>query len=240
MTMNDIPVAILAGGKATRLGALTADRPKALMDVAGRPFIDHQLELLHKHGTRRVVLCIGHFGQQIQDYVGDGSQFGIKASYAYDGPVLQGTAGAIRDAQALLGDVCWVLYGDSYLDFHYSAVADVFASRGEPALMTVFRNEGRWDTSNVVFDGQSIERYDKRNPDPAMRYIDYGATLLRRSAIEEIPATGPFDLADLYASLASSGNMAGYEITQRFYEIGSEAGLAELGKLLGSRRASSL
>jgi NDP-sugar pyrophosphorylase family protein len=231
----DIPVAILAGGKATRLGLLTAERPKALMDVAGRPFIDHQLELLKRHGIQRVVLCIGHFGEQIEAYVGDGSRHGLSVRYAYDGPVLQGTAGAIRDAAAHLGEIFWVLYGDSYLDFDYAAVAESFERRPEPALMTVFRNEGRWDTSNVAFDGQRVTRYEKRTPDPSMLFIDYGATLLRRAAIERIPRSGAADLADLYAELAGEGCLAGYEIRQRFYEIGSALGLDELSRVLGRK-----
>ena len=231
--MTDIPVAILAGGKATRLGALTAERPKALMDIAGRAFIDHQLELLKRHGTQRVVMCIGHFGEQIERHVGDGSRYGLSVQYAYDGPVLQGTAGAIRDAAERLGDLCWVLYGDSYLDFDYAGVAESFDARSEPALMTVFRNEGRWDTSNVSFDGRSVTRYDKRSPDPSMRFIDYGATLLRRAGIERIPPEGPSDLAELYAQLAEEDSLAGYEIGQRFYEIGSAEGLAELDRVLG-------
>jgi NDP-sugar pyrophosphorylase family protein len=230
--MSDIPAAILAGGKATRLGALSAERPKALMNVAGRAFIDHQLELLKRHGIRRVVLCIGHFGEQIERHVGDGTRYGLSVRYAYDGPVLQGTAGAIRDAVEHLGDVCWVLYGDSYLDFEYAGVADAFGARPEPALMTVFRNEGRWDTSNVSFDGRRVTRYDKRSPDPSMQFIDYGATLLRRAGIERIPAQGPSDLAELYAQLAEEGSLAGYEIGRRFYEIGSAEGLAELDRFL--------
>jgi NDP-sugar pyrophosphorylase family protein len=230
--MSDIPAAVLAGGKATRLGALSAERPKALMNVAGRAFIDHQLELLKRHGIRRVVLCIGHFGEQIERHVGDGTRYGLSVRYAYDGPVLQGTAGAIRDAVEHLGDVCWVLYGDSYLDFEYAGVADAFGARPEPALMTVFRNEGRWDTSNVSFDGRRVTRYDKRSPDPSMQFIDYGATLLRRAGIERIPAQGPSDLAELYAQLAEEGSLAGYEIGRRFYEIGSAEGLAELDRFL--------
>ncbi|HEX3245274.1 MAG TPA: sugar phosphate nucleotidyltransferase [Chloroflexota bacterium] len=230
--MTEIPVAILAGGRATRLGALTADRPKALMEVAGRPFIDHQLELLRRNGTRNVVLCIGYLGQQIEEHVGDGSQFGLTVSYVYDGPVLQGTAGAIRDASAMLGETCWVLYGDSYLEFDYYAVSEHFASRAEPALMTVFRNEGRWDTSNLAFDGERVTRYDKRAPDQSMNFIDYGAALLRRSAIERIPRSGAADLADLYTELARERSLAGYEISQRFYEIGSVSGLAELDEHL--------
>lgn len=231
--MSDIPVAILAGGKATRLGPLTAQRPKALVEVAGRPFIDHQLELLQRNGTRSVVLCIGHLGEQIEAHVGDGARFGVSVTYAYDGPVLQGTAGAIRDAAEHLGEMCWVLYGDSYLDFDYAAVVKTFSARTDPALMTVFRNEGRWDTSNVAFDGQRVTRYDKRNPDPSMQFIDYGATLLRRSGIDRIPETGVADLAELYASLADEGSLAGYEVSQRFYEIGSAEGLAELNRYLG-------
>ncbi|MFN0070814.1 MAG: sugar phosphate nucleotidyltransferase [Chloroflexota bacterium] len=233
-----IPAAILAGGRATRLGPLAAERPKALMEVGGRPFIDHQLDLLHRNGFQRVVMCVGHLGEQIQAHVGSGAQFGLQVEFAFDGPTLQGTAGAIRNTANLLGEIWWVLYGDSYLDFDYRAVQSHFAVRTEPALMTVFRNEGRWDTSNVHYDGHLVRHYDKQWPDSSMDFIDYGATLLRRSAIDRIPEMGAADLAELYSGLAQEGLLAGFEISQRFYEIGSPAGLADLDRHLRQRKGS--
>lgn len=227
VTLADVPVAILAGGRATRLGPLAADVPKSMIQVAGRPFVDHQLELLHRKGIRRVVFCVGHLGEQIEAHVGDGARFDLTVTYAYDGDRLLGTGGAVRRALPLLGPLFYVVYGDGYLNIDYAAVLAQFLTRSEPALMTVFHNGKRWDTSNVLFRDGRIIRYDKRRPDPEMMYIDYGASLYRAHAVERIPAGEPYDLGDLTHELAAEGLLAGYEVTQRFYEVGSVAGIQD-------------
>jgi NDP-sugar pyrophosphorylase family protein len=234
--LSDVPVAILAGGRATRLGPLAADLPKALITVAGRPFVDHQLELLRDNGTRTVVFCVGHLAEQIEAHVGDGRRFGLDVRYSYDGELLLGTGGALRRALPLLGPLCMVLYGDSYLDIDYGAVLDYFETRPEPAVMTVCHNAGQWDTSNVVFRNGRVVRYDKRQRDPEMTYIDYGASLYRAAALEQIPPDQPSDLGDLTHALAADGLLAGFEVTQRFYEVGSFDGIRETEQYLLRRR----
>lgn len=232
-----VPVALLAGGMATRLRPITETIPKALVEVAGRPFIDHQLDLLYSNGIRRVVMCLGYRGQQLERHVGDGSDRGMEIVYAYDGEKLMGTGGAIRRAAdaGLLGDVFWVMYGDSYMDIDYAAVLDHFGRSGAGALMTVLRNGNRWDTSNVVFRDGQLLRYDKKVQTPDMDHIDYGVALLRRPAAECIPADRPFDLAELYTQLVAERRMIGYEVTNRFYEIGTPAALEEAGRYLSRR-----
>lgn len=227
-----IPVAILAGGLATRLRPLTESVPKSLVPVAGRPFLAHQLELLRAAGIERVVLCVGHLGELIQRAFGDGRQYGLRLDYSFDGPVLLGTGGALRQALPQLGERFFVLYGDSYLRVDYRAVAEQFDRCGKLGLMTVYRNEGRYDTSNVVFRDGQILVYDKTARRPDMHHIDYGLSVLRAAALEEYPAGARFDLAELLASLVARGQLAGYEVAERFYEIGSPAGLAELDALL--------
>jgi NDP-sugar pyrophosphorylase family protein len=221
-----LPVAILAGGLATRMHPLTERIPKALLEIAGRPFIEHQLALLRREGVERVVLCVGFLGEMIEASVGDGAQFGLSVSYSFDGERLLGTGGALRRALPLLGPHFFVLYGDSYLDIEYGPVQAAYRQSGRPALMTVLRNEGRWDTSNVVFDGKRVVRYDKRHPGADMSYIDYGLSILDRNVIDA--AEGQvFDLSDLYTSLARDNRLAGFEVTKRFYEIGTPSGLSE-------------
>jgi NDP-sugar pyrophosphorylase family protein len=228
----DVPVAILAGGLATRLHPITRQVPKALVEVSGRPFIDHQLDLLRRNGMRRIVLCVGHLGEQIAAHVGDGAARGLKILYSFDGNKLLGTGGALRRALPLLGEACWVLYGDSYLDIDYQAVFDAFQKSQKLGLMTVLRNGNQWDTSNVVFRNGGLLCYDKRNRIAEMEYIDYGASLFRRAALERIPENQCFDLADLMRSLVRNQGMAGYEVHKRFYEIGSHAGLLETARYL--------
>lgn len=227
MDIADVPAALLAGGLATRLRPAAEAIPKALLEVASRPFIDHQLMLLRRNGIRRVVLCLGHLGEQVEAHVGDGVAHGLEVRYSYDGPRLLGTGGALRRAAPLLGEVFWVLYGDSYTDIDFQGALAEFAARDVLGLMAVFRNENRWDRSNVVFRDGRLLRYDKRAPCPDMTHIDYGVALLRREALVRIPPDTPYDLADLYATLVAERRMAGREVTQRFYEIGSPEGLEE-------------
>lgn len=228
----DIPVAILAGGLATRLRPVTENIPKSLLPVAGKPFLAHQLELLHARGIRRVVLCVGHLGEMIQHDFGDGSSFGVQLDYSFDGPKLLGTGGAIKRALPLLGAEFFVLYGDSYLPVAYRPIAEFFRRSGKLGCMTVYRNEGRYDTSNVVFRDGQIAVYDKKARSPEMQHIDYGLSLFQAAAFEPYPAGQPFDLAEVMGRLVREKQLAGYEVRERFYEIGSPAGLAELETLL--------
>jgi len=220
-------VAVLAGGLATRLRPITTTIPKAMVEVADEPFIAHQLRLLHREGTRMVVLCLGYLGEQVADFVGDGSRFGLEVRYSFDGDRLLGTGGALRKALPLLGPEFLILYGDSYLDLAYAPVVGAWRAGGLDGMMTVYRNEGRWDTSNVVFSDGRIICYSKTIHDPGMRHIDYGLGLLRAGVLAARPDDQPFDLAGVYSDLVAAGRLAGYEVRQRFYEIGSPEGLAE-------------
>jgi NDP-sugar pyrophosphorylase family protein len=239
MRLADVSVAILAGGRATRLGQLSADLPKSLVPVAGRPFVEHQLELLHEKGVRQIVMCVGHLGDQIVQHVGDGTRFGVEVRYSFDGDRLLGTGGALRRALPLLGRLCLVTYGDSYLDIDYGEFLDHFEAQSAPAMMTVFRNDGRWDQSNVHFANGHVVRYDKRQPDPAMAYIDYGASIFLATVVESIPPETSIDLGDLTHALAAERKLAGFEVSQRFYEVGSRSGIEETERYLIERRASA-
>jgi NDP-sugar pyrophosphorylase family protein len=233
-----LPVAILAGGLATRLLPLTKKVPKALLPINGEPFIAHQLRLLAAGGVKRVVLCVGYLGETIQEFVGDGSRFRLAVDFSFDGPTLRGTAGAIKKALPQLGPEFFVLYGDSYLPCDYLAVQSAFQRSGREGLMTVFRNVGQWDSSNVDYSGGRIWAYDKKNPTGRMQYIDYGLGIFRDSAFAAIASSQPHDLADLYQDLLARGALAGFEISERFYEIGSVAGLRELSDYLAGRIGS--
>ena len=228
----DIPVAILAGGLATRLRPVTEKIPKSLVPVAGKPFLAHQLELLHARGIRHAVLCLGYLGEMIQRDFGDGRAFGVRLDYSFDGPKLLGTGGAIRRALPLLGGEFFVLYGDSYLPVDYHAVANFFQRSGKLGCMTVYRNEGRYDTSNVVFRDGEIAVYDKKKRRPEMLHIDYGLSLFKKTVFDSYSAEQVFDLAEVMGRLVGEKQLAGYEVPERFYEMGSPSGLAELELLL--------
>ena len=222
-----LPVSILAGGLATRLRPITETIPKALVDVAGKPFIVRQLEYLRAQGFARIVLCVGYLGEPIEEVVGDGRALGLDVAYSYDGPRLLGTGGALRRALPLLGSHFLVMYGDSWLPIDFGAVQGSFFASALPALMVVLHNGDRWDKSNVLFrDGRIIE-YNKRSPLPEMAHIDYGVGVLSAAVLEGYSDDQPIDLADIYHSLSLRGDLAGIEVTERFYEIGSHEGLNE-------------
>ena len=232
---SNIPVAILAGGLATRLRPITEKIPKSLVSVAGKPFLAHQLELLRSHGIRHAVICIGYLGEMIRRDFGEGEKLGVKLDYSFDGEKLLGTGGAIKRALPLLGDEFFVLYGDSYLPVEYAPIAEFFQRSGKLGCMTVYRNEGKYDTSNVVFADGEIKVYDKKAKLPEMRHIDYGLSLFKASVFDSYPAGQPFDLAEVMGKLVRERQLAGYEVRERFYEIGSPAGLAELETVLQSK-----
>jgi NDP-sugar pyrophosphorylase family protein len=232
MKPTPLPIAILSGGLATRLRPLTEKIPKALVEVCGEPFVVHQLRLLWRQGIQRVIICAGYLGEMIRDLVGDGRHFGLDVQYSFDGDRLLGTGGAIKKALPQLGDAFFVLYGDSFLTCDYDAVQAAFEYCEKRAMMTVFFNDGRWDTSNVEFcDGQILD-YEKRSLTPRMRHIDYGLGAFQASAFELVPEGEPYDLYELYKRLLSRGDLAALEVAQRFYEVGSFHGLEELCRYL--------
>ena len=236
--MQLMPAVILAGGLATRLRPLTEETPKALIEVAGHPFLWHQLQLLKRHGLRHIVLAVGYLGEKIQERFGDGSELGIRIDYTFDGPRLLGTAGAIRQALHLLPQHFFVLYGDSYLTCDYRTVQDAFRGSGLPGLMTVYRNEGRYDSSNVEYEGGRILKYDKQTPTFGMHHIDYGLGVFDRDVFAAIPVGEVYDLAKVYQNLISAGNLAAFEVQGRFYEIGSPEGLRETAQFLKAADAA--
>lgn len=222
-----LPVAILAGGLATRLRPITETIPKSLVEVAGRPFAEHQAELLQRQGIAHAVWLVGYRADQVEDALGNGSKWGMRFDYVHDGPVLLGTGGAVRRALPLLGPSFFIMYGDSYLECNFASVAAAFRAAGRLGLMTVFRNDGRYDTSNVEYADGRIVTYDKTARRPAMKHIDYGLGMFDAHAFGPYAGGNPLDLATVYQGLLAQGQLTGFEVADRFYEIGSPDGLAD-------------
>jgi NDP-sugar pyrophosphorylase family protein len=230
-----LPVAILAGGVASRLRPVTDRVPKSLLDVAGRPFAAHQIELLRHHGLTDIVFLAGHLGEMVRQTLGDGARWGVRLRYVFDGARQLGTGGAIRGAIQELDDPFFVLYGDSYLECDYAAIERAFARNGKAGLMTVLRNDDRWDRSNVLFIDGQIVSYDKQARTPDMRHVDYGLGVFRKSAFAGRDEDEAFDLAAVYQELLAKNDLAGFEAPGRFYEIGSPAGLEETRAYLAAK-----
>lgn len=230
------PVVILAGGLATRLYPETLKVPKSLIEVAGKPFIFHQLTLLKQQGVCNVVLCIGKFGEMIRDYVGDGYGWGLKVQYSYDGDTLLGTGGAIKKASPLLTEVFWILNGDSYLDVDLKPILERFKSEGKPILMTVYHNKNKWDKSNILYQNGRIVKYDKKNPSHEMEYLDYGISILKKTVFDDWQDGAPFDISEVYTKFIERGEVSAFEVFKRFYEMGSLQGIKETEQYLSSKQ----
>ncbi len=221
-------IVILSGGLATRLRPVTEKIPKSLLDISGKPFISRQLELLKSKGFNNIVICAGYLGEKIFQFVKNGEDFGLKVEFSYDGETLLGTGGAIKKALPVLSDIFFVMYGDSYLNIEYSVVLDYFKAVNYSGLMTIFKNKNKWDKSNVWFKENKIVQYDKKNKNENMHYIDYGLGILKKSVFQNyFLKQEHFDLETVYKTLIGDNQLTGFEVSERFYEIGSYEGLEE-------------
>jgi NDP-sugar pyrophosphorylase family protein len=225
-------LAILAGGYATRLGAITKNLPKCLIEINGKPFVDWQLDLLVKNGFSEFVFCISYKSEEVQKYLGDGRDRGIRIQYSHDGETQLGTGGALQKAIPLLGETFGVLYGDSYLPIDYSSVEQEFQNSSNPALMTVYENKDQFDSSNVEYVNGRLVNYRKGVNDRQMHHIDYGLTYFRMSAFQPWSNQSTFDLSEVCHDLATDGHLSGFEVFERFYEIGSVQGIQEFSEYL--------
>ncbi len=226
LVVTNMQVVILAGGLATRLGDLTEDVPKSLLKIQGKPFLEYQLELLRRAGISDIVLCLGHLGEQIERYFGNGNKFGVSIHYSSEEKPL-GTAGALRNTEDLLDDVFFCMYGDSYLFINFAEVMHYFKSQNKLALMTVFKNRNLFDRSNTAVEGNLVSKYDKTNSTGDLAYIDYGLNVFRKHALEMVPSNKFCSLEDLFPRLITLRELLAYQVEERFYEIGSLRGLED-------------
>lgn len=231
---TDKSILILAGGMATRLYPVTLTIPKSLIDIHGKPFIEHQLDLIKQNGINNVVLCLGNLSKPIEDLLRDKYSNSVSIKYSYDGEILLGTGGAVMNAFNLLTDPFMVMYGDSYLDIDYIEILNYFNNFDKLGLMTVLRNNGNWDKSNVVFRNGKIIKYDKKD-NPEFDCIDYGFSILRKDAFKDFLHIKNFDLKDVFKNLIQKNQLLGFEVYKRFYEIGSFEGIEDLKSYLKSK-----
>ena len=227
-----LPVAILAGGLATRLHPLTERIPKSLLPIAGQPFLFHQLQLLRRQGVTRVVLCVGHLGEQIEAAAGNGGRFGLTIAYSSDGDRLLGTGGALKRALPLLGEHFFVMNGDSYVPCSFARLQCAYLTARAPALMAILRNNNLWDRSNVAITADGLIEYDKGTTRSDLTHIDFGVSVFSAAAFDAYPDDEYLDLAAICRKLSQRGQLAACEVFQRFYEIGSHAGIADTEQFL--------
>lgn len=219
--------AILAGGLATRLRPLTESIPKSMVEIFGKPFLEYQLDFLKRNGVKDIVLCIGYLGEIIENYFRDGKQFGVDIRYSREKEKLLGTAGALKNAEDLLQNEFFVMYGDSYLFLDFNAIMSYFKKFDKLSLMVVYRNRDRYGPSNVAVENGYVKEYSKHWKTEEMIFIDYGVSVLRKKALELIPKGWEYSLEDLFPRLIGQREILYYEIYDRFYEIGNFQGLRE-------------
>ena len=229
--MIDMQVVILVGGLATRLGDLTRDEPKSMVKIWGKPFLEYQLEWLRRAGIKSIILCIGHMGEQIERFFGNGMKYGVNIRYSLEDNLL-GTAGALKKAEALFDDVFFTMYGDTYLFLNFSHVMAFYESRNKLALMTVYKNYDRYDRSNTVIEDNLVKRYSKKEKTEDMVYIDYGVNIFRKEALKMVPEEQFYALEELVPRLIEQDELLAFEVKERFYEIGSPQGLKDFEKYI--------
>lgn len=240
--LGNMQVVVLMGGLGSRLKDYTKECPKPLVDVSGKPFFDYQLELLMAWGFKKFLFLVGYRANMIEDYYGNGNDRGISIEYCYDGEELLGTLGAVRRAYDYLEDDFMLIYGDSFMDIDYAETVyryEMGKAKGQKALMTVLRNNNRFDKSNVVMNEGTLVLYDKVNTTPEMDYIDYGVNVYEKSLFDKYEKGVKYDLAQLQNELSVNGQMAAQIVTKRFYEIGSPQSLAEFTEYVGRRISES-
>ncbi|MGP8056188.1 MAG: sugar phosphate nucleotidyltransferase [Nitrososphaerales archaeon] len=228
--------AILAGGLGTRLGRLTQTVPKPMIPVNGKPFLEHEIGLLKRSGITDFVLCIGHLGEQVEDYFGNGSKWGVRIRYSYDGPKLMGPAGALKGAQPLLKECFFVTYGDAYLRTDYRGVMRALLDSGRLGLMTVYENHNRYGRSDVVVRGGYVVRYDKKGRGRGMDWVNFGVSALRKGALSLVPAGRECNEEEFYGELIKRNELLAFPVEERFYEIGSPGALREFERSISSQR----
>jgi len=229
-----LPVIILAGGLATRLHPVTLKIPKSLILIDGMPFIHYQILLLKEKGVDNIILCVGHFGYMIEEFIGDGSQYNMHIQYSYDGDVLLGTGGAVKKASKLVEDAFMIQYGDSYLDINYEDIVKAYYQAGLPVLMTAYHNKNEFDTSNMLVKNGKIVQYSKLAKTAEFEHIDYGLIIMRKDVISASPDV--FDLGELLSTCVDKGMVSAYEVNTRFYEIGSPSGIVETAEYITMKK----
>jgi mannose-1-phosphate guanylyltransferase len=225
-----VQIVILAGGLGTRLRPITERIPKPMVDAGGRPFLEHIVRHLANQNFQRLLLLIGHLGEQVRDYFEHGQRFRVQIEYESE-PAPLGTAGAVRNALSKLDEEFILLYGDSYLPIDHWEVVQAFQESPCPGLIVVYdnRNADTGVANNVALgrDGY-VRRYEKGRAAADLHYVEAGVLCFRREVFANLPAGEPISLEDeIYPQLIAQNQLRGFVTQQRFFDIGTHGRLAE-------------
>jgi len=223
-----IPAVILAGGLGTRLRPLTDRQPKALVRVQGKPFLEHQLELLQRGGVRDVLLLVGYRGRQIEQSFGDGARLGLRLRYSLEDTPL-GTGGALRQAEALLPDDFLLLNGDTLMPLDYEKLEKAYRQSQKLGLLVAYENpEHALDNNLALGSDHLVTAYHRHNP-AGLTHVDAGLGVFSKRLLQFIPPALRVSLEEeVYPMLIHRSQLMGFPTPQRFYDMGSFAGLEAL------------
>ena len=226
---------ILCGGLATRLGKITKNIPKSMVKIKNKPFLEYQIEILKKRSIKDIVLCVGHLSDQIEQYFGNGENFGVNIKYSYDGDKQLGPIGALKNAEDLLKEDFFIMYGDSYIDVDFQQISSFFKKHDKLGLMVVYKNFNKYDKSNLIIKDNIIIAYGEKERTEDMVYIDYGTSILSKKSMKLIPKNTFYSTGQLFTDLISKGELIAFEVKNRFYHIGNPDALEEFNNYIESQ-----
>lgn len=212
---------ILAGGLGTRLRPLTLDRPKPMVLINGKPFLEYLISLLRENGIREVVLLLGYLPDKITEYFGDGQKFGLKILYSIT-PVEDDTGTRLKKAEVMLDERFLLLYSDNYLPLRLQDVVNFYEKKNTSALATVYSNKDGMTKNNMLVDNDGyVVKYDKSRTDPDLNGVEAGFFILDKKVLALAPE-GDFNFEKaILTKLVADKQLAGYVTGQRYYSIGS-------------------
>ena len=225
--MKKFEAIILSGGKGTRVKKYTKKIPKCLIEINGKPFLYHQLEYLKKNNIKNVIVSVNYLGGKISSYLKKNIDF-INTKIVNDGKRPLGTGGAIIKSLRFLKKNFYIIYGDSYLNFNLKKLA----KKKNLATMAIFRNNNKYDKSNIELKKLGKIFYHKNNENKKLKYIDYGVSYVNKRIFKEIKKNIKFNLPDFFDEISKRNMLSGYKVIKRFYEIGSYNGIKDLKNYL--------
>ncbi len=225
------PVIILAGGKGKRIKKLTAKKPKPLVKILNKPFIEYQIDLLRKQKVKKLIISIGYRGDEIINFIKNKNYKDIDISFFKDGIKPLGTGGALKKISKKIQGTFIVLYGDSFLPISIKNIEKKFIKSKQDVLLTIYKNNNRFDKSNIKIVNKKIF-YNKFINDSDMKYIDYGLSIIKSKIIKNFTSNKKFDLSDLIYKLCLDRKIAYSIVKKRFYEIGSYKGIKDFKKYI--------
>lgn len=223
---------ILCGGLATRLGDLSKNSPKSMIKINNKPFLEYQIEILKKNSIKDIVLCVGYLAEKIKSYFGNGKKLGVNIRYSYDGDKPLGPIGALKNAEPILDDVFFIMYGDSYLTVDYKKVHRFFMKQDKLGLMVVYKNYDKYDKSNIAIKDDLVVGYGKNNSTDDMIYIDYGTSILCKKALDIVPKDKMYSTGEFFSELIKKRELLCFEAKKRFYHIGTPESLEEFNDFI--------